>query len=438
MKEYDRTVQVSIGSIAVIGLGYVGLPLALLFAKKGFHVYGIDIDENKINCLLNGRSYIPDIADRIVSASLSSQSFEPVAEIKHASKADAVIICVPTPLTEQGTPDLSFLQKSAEMLGPHMRKDQLIVLESSTYPGTTREVLKPCLEQSAGMTAGTDFYIGYSPERIDPGNTQYDLEHIPKVVSGLTEDCVRKTFELYSSIFDGVVKVSSPEIAEMTKLLENSHRLINISFMIELAILCDEMKIDLWEVINAAATKPYGFTPFHPGPGIGGHCIPVDPLYLQWKAQSYGKTSRFIQLSDEVNKSVTQYIVNRVISTLKTRGITADLHILIYGVAYKKDVNDVRESPALELIKQFNEIGVHVTYHDPYIPEVKGHGVRLTSVELTDEALRSASCVLILTDHSAIPIERIVELAPFVFDTRNVTAGRNVLNNVARFGAGEY
>ncbi|WP_274363686.1 nucleotide sugar dehydrogenase [Paenibacillus thermotolerans] len=426
----------SVVKVAVVGLGYVGLPLALLFVKKGYTVYGLDVDAKKLESLTKEKSYLPDISDKELAEACRSGRFFPTDAFERITIADAIIICVPTPITTYSTPDLSYLQSAAIKIGKYLRAGHLVILESSTYPGTTNEVLKPELEIQSGLTAGKDFHIGYSPERIDPGNKQFDLETIPKIVSGLTKACATATYELYSRVFDRVVPVSTTEVAEMTKLLENTQRMVNISFINEIAVICDEMNIDIWEVIEAAKTKPFGFTPYYPGPGVGGHCIPVDPLYLQWKAKEYGKISRFIELSANINRWIPEYIANRVELLLTKHSNKTNPSVLVYGVAYKKDVNDVRESPAIELISLFKHQGKRVFFHDPLISEISVEGERMHSVELTDDLVKASDCVVIYTDHSSIPVDRIIALAPLVFDTRNVTAGRREHNHVFRLGAG--
>jgi len=431
-------------SAAVIGLGYVGLPLALLLVEKGFVVYGIDVDERKVNRLISRSSYLPDVQDDQIAAAMDSGRFHPGTDMAKAGEGDAVIICVPTPLTSYHTPDLSFLQSAAKSVGEHLRQGQTVILESSTYPGTTREVLVPTLEQTSGLRAGKDFYVGYSPERIDPGNSQYTVEQIPKLVSGLTATCGDRVEEIYSRVFQRVIRVSSPEIAEMAKIVENSHRLVNISFVNELAWICEKMNIDVWEVIDAAASKPFGFTAYYPGPGIGGHCIPVDPLYLQWKAKAYGAESKFIALSDQLNRSIPQLVADKVFDLMRIsgaiqahEGTTRQPLIVIYGVAYKKDVNDVREAPALELIEICLNRGAAVVYHDPYVDQIEVAGRKLSSEELTVALLQSADCVVILTDHTGIPVERIVQHAKLVVDTRNATAAVNgATGHVYRLGVG--
>lgn len=425
----------SVRRVAVIGQGYVGLPLALLFVQKGFYVYGIDADRRKIEALVRGESYLPDVAASDLKACAETGRFQPTTRYDTIRRADAVVICVPTPLTAEHTPDLQYLEAAARGIGEYLRPGQVVILESSTFPGTTREVLQPMLESASGMTAGADFHIGYSPERIDPGNRDFTVSQIPKVVSGLTEACLKRAGDFYGRVFDAVVPVSSPEVAELTKLLENSHRLINIAFMNEVAVLCDEMNIDVWEVIEAAKTKPFGFTAFYPGPGIGGHCIPVDPLYLQWKTERLGRTSQFIRISDEINRYIPAYVADRVERLIGARGAARRPKALLYGVAYKKDINDVRESPALDLVRELMRKEMEVEYHDPYIPDIEVEGRKLHSVELTPERLREADCVVIFTDHTAMPLHDIVEHARLVFDTRNATF-RIRAPHVHRLGAG--
>lgn len=425
-----------IQTIAVIGQGYVGLPLSLLFVSKGFTVYGVDKDLGKIRALSRGKSYLPDVTDEELGESLDTGRFHPTEQTGCIAGADAIIICVPTPLNSEHSPDLTILERAVADISQYLQKGQLVILESSTYPGTTRDVVKPALEQGSGLVAGTDFYIGYSPERIDPGNENFTVEQISKVISGLTPACLERAGDLYGRVFESVVNVSSPEVAEFTKLLENAHRLINISFINELATICDEMNIDIWEVIEAAKTKPFGFTPYYPGPGIGGHCIPVDPLYLQWKAQKLGKTSKFIEIADEVNRNAPHYIAGRVKTLLERHQAPEKANLLIYGVAYKKDINDVRESPALDLVSLLVNSGHQVSYHDPYIEEIEVGGEVYQSVDLNEEVLRNAHCVIIVTDHSVIPIDKIAAFAPIVFDTRNVTEKLDHAPHIYRLGTG--
>ena len=422
--------------IAVIGQGYVGLPLSLLFVNKGFQVFGIDLDKGKIDSLRQGRSYLPDVTDKEITDSNHTGRFVPTDRYDSVSEAEAIIICVPTPLTTSHLPDLTILERAVAGMAKFLRKGHCVILESSTYPGTTREIVKPILEKESGLVAGTDFYLGYSPERIDPGNETYKVENIPKLISGITPSCIERISNLYARAFQKVVSVSSPEVAEMSKLLENSHRLINISFINEIATICDALNIDIWEVIEAAKTKPFGFTAYYPGPGIGGHCIPVDPLYLQWKAQEEGISSRFIQLSDEINRSIPSYLASRVNALLRKHSAPANANVLIYGVTYKKDVNDVRESPVLDLIFQLQASGYTVSYHDPYVPSVKLSDTVYYSIEVDESNLRNAHCVIIATDHSVIPIRDILAYAPMIYDARNITAGLNGNGKVYRIGTG--
>lgn len=423
--------------VAVIGQGYVGLPLALLFAKKSHTVFGIDVDSNKIEALRNGSSYLPYVKDEEIKSVLATEKYIPTNCFDAIEAAHAIIICVPTPLNRLHSPDLTILEQAIAQVGKNLQKGQLVILESSAYPGATKEILQPVLERVSGLSAGIHFHIGYSPERIDPGNGDYHIEQIPKIISGLTNRCTEMAHSLYSSVFDKVVTVSSLDVAELTKLLENCYRLINISFMNEIAIICDKMNIDVWEVIEAAKTKPFGFSAFYPGPGIGGHCIPVDPLYLQWRASKFGLESKFIQLSVEVNRSIPHYIVNRLHDLLSERSKSQQARILLYGIAYKKDINDFRESPALELIRLLRGIRYVVSYHDPYIPEIAIDGNIYTSVEITNERLLHTDCVIIFTNHSVIPLEQIITYAPLVFDTRNVTFGLKGMEHVYRLGTGD-
>lgn len=417
--------------IGVIGLGYVGLPLALLFAKKGFDVTGIDVDQHKVESLKQKVSYIPDISDEEIQEAVGAGSFTVSSRYQSAENLDAIIICVPTPLTASHTPDLSYLLDVGKSLGPHLQKGQLIILESSTYPGTTRNDLLPILAKN-GFQVGTDFFLAYSPERIDPGNKQITIEAIPKVVSGITDHCKEQIYQLYRQVYSQVVPVSSPEAAELTKLLENTFRFINISFINEFAMLCDKLNLNVWEIIQAANTKPYGFTPFYPGPGIGGHCIPVDPLYLQWAAKQNGTNSQFIELSNQLNQDIVQYIVGQIESILSNN----NSRILIYGAAYKKDINDPRESSIFSIIQKLNQSNFHVSYHDPFIQAISVDGKKMQSVPLTKEKIQQADCILILTDHSQIPIQKIIDNAKLVYDTRNITEGLSGNAKVIRFGGG--
>ncbi|UJF33374.1 nucleotide sugar dehydrogenase [Paenibacillus hexagrammi] len=421
---------------AVIGLGYVGLPLALHLLSKGFRIVGYDVDSRKIATLQAGKSYIAEIEDASIQEALSTQRLVVTDRYQDMEQVDAFIVCVPTPLSDKGTPELSYLTQAAADISQLVPQGKLVVLESSTYPGTTREVVAPILE-STGLTIGQDVYLAYSPERIDPGNKDYPCHKIPKVVSGMTPSCLKRVEELYDGVFPHIHSVSSVESAEMAKIMENAYRLINISFVNELAIMCDEMNLNIWEVIEAAKTKPFGFSGFYPGPGIGGHCIPVDPIYLEWKLQQLGLSSGFIQLSQSVNHRMPHYIAGQVQKHLSTRSLQ-ETKILVYGVAYKKDIADPRESSALELLQVLHDLGANVVYHDPYIPSVKvGHTV-WNSVELTPELLDETDAVILATDHSCTPLTLILEHAELVYDTRNVTHGSEGMGKarVVRLGGG--
>jgi UDP-N-acetyl-D-glucosamine dehydrogenase len=407
-------------SVAIIGLGYVGLPLALLFYRKGFHVIGIDTDARKIASLQASKSYINDVSDEQVNAAMRSTEFEVTNSFVYAARVNVMIICVPTPLTEQHTPDLSFLETALSAVKPYLHKGQLLILESSTYPGTTEELLIPSVE-SAGFTPGLDIFVAYSPERVDPGRDM-PLETIPKVVSGHTPACRTRIEQLYSRAFQTVVPVSSTRTAEMVKIIENTHRFINIALVNQLALVCRAMDINIWEAIQAAATKPYGFTPYYPGPGIGGHCIPVDPLYLQWKAEQAGLDVSFINLANLTNLNMPKVIIEILADALDGKPIR-ESKVLILGVTYKKDISDTRESPALLILKELLNLGASITYHDRFAPRLVLEDRELLSVGVADIDYPEYDCVLILTDHSGIDYQQVVEKARLVLDTRNVTQG---------------
>lgn len=408
--------------VAVIGLGYVGLPMCVEFAKAGYRVIGIDNDERKVAHLQSGKSYILDIADDSIQSILPR--FTPVSQFDHLAKADAIVICVPTPLRKTKDPDLSYIKSAAAQILKFLRKGHLVILESTTYPGTTDEIILPELENT-GLKAGSDFFIAYSPERIDPGNTTYNLRNTPKIVGGYTPACGELAALLYQSITDRVVRVSSTRSAEMVKLLENTFRAINIGMVNEMAIMCDKLAIDTWEVIDAAATKPFGFMPFYPGPGLGGHCIPVDPHYLSWKLKTLNYSARFIELAGEVNSGMPQYVVNKIADALNHRKKSVNgSRILVLGVAYKKNSNDVRESPALDIIKLLQDRGAEVVFHDPYVPQIKMDSKLLKSDPLEASLLKNADCTVVVTDHSDYDWNFIVQNSGLIVDTRNAT--RNV------------
>jgi UDP-N-acetyl-D-glucosamine dehydrogenase len=414
-------------TVGVIGLGYVGLPLAVEFARAGLKVIGFDLDQPRVEQINNGRSYIPDVATEIVSALVEQKKLSASTNFSHLAETDAVIICVPTPLRKTKEPDISYILAAAEQVKLHMHSPQLVVLESTTYPGTTDEVLLPMLEET-GLVLDKDFFLAFSPERVDPGNAQFQTHNIPKVVGGVSPLSADVAAALYHTIVNEVHKVSSARVAETAKLLENTYRSVNIGLVNEMAQLCYHLGIDSWEVIEAAATKPFGFMAFYPGPGIGGHCIPLDPHYLSWKARLHGFEARFIGLAEEVNSHMPRHVVQLVQDGLNAHGKPVrGSRILILGVAYKRDIDDVRESPALGIVDQLLHKGGEVSYHDPFIAAMTmdGRGL-LSSVALTDEALSGCDCAVIVTDHSGVDYARVLKLAPLVVDTRNVTRKLNL------------
>lgn len=416
-------------TVGIIGLGYVGLPLARLFLDKGHTVYGIDLDSAKIQKLSKRQSYLADFTDADIKRMFAKRRFHVGSSYDVIENAEAVILCVPTPLDTQAKPDLRFIRQAMQSVLPYLRPGQLISLESSTYPGTTEEELLPLIE-SRGLKVGRDVALVFSPERIDPGQNRISLQEIPKIVGGITPACAEFGKRVYESIFDRVVVVSSARVAEMTKLLENCQRFVNISFMNELAMLSDQMDIDLWEVIAAASTKPYGFSPYYPGPGIGGHCIPVDPLYLLWKAKRYNFNLRFIELAHRINEQMPEFIVRKVEKHLSPRKPLQECRILAIGVTYKKDVNDVRESSALKIIEGLLALGARVNFYDPYIEEIVIKDAHLKRISLTQRYVKQHDCTLILTDHSRIPYEAIVAYSPLVIDTRNAVGHLKNRGNV--------
>jgi UDP-N-acetyl-D-glucosamine dehydrogenase len=411
--------------IGIIGMGYVGLPLVLRFCEEDFRVLGFDIDSKKVATLKKGKSYLKSILSSRISRFIRSGRLDVTDDFSRLSKPDCILICVPTPLTEKMEPDLRYIENTTEAIRQNLRKGQLIVLESTTYPGTTEELLLPKLE-STGLKAGTDFFLAFSPEREDPGNKRFMTHQIPKVVAGVTPSCQKVVTVLYAQIIKKIVPVSSTRVAELTKLLENIYRSVNIALVNELKMLTDRMGIDIWEVIEAASTKPFGFSPFYPGPGMGGHCIPIDPYYLSWKAREYDFTTRFIFLAGEINVHVPYYVVAKIQDALNGRGKSIKgAKILILGVAYKKDVDDARESPALAIMDLLQKKGGEILYHDPFIPSLpsfRKYSFKLKSCALTEPLLRRIDAVVVVTDHS-IDYRRIVKLAPLIIDTRNVTKG---------------
>jgi len=417
--------------VGVVGLGYVGLPLVVEFADEGFTAIGFEVDQSKADRINAGESYIGDIDSQIVRKLTETKRLEATTDFSQLLTCDAIIICVPTPLRKTKEPDISYIMAAAEEIKQCLRRGQLIILESTTYPGTTDEVLLPMFEE-AGLKLDEDFLLAFSPERVDPGNPQFQTHNIPKVVGGVTDDSTAVAAHLYSQIVKEVHAVSSARVAEAAKLLENTFRAVNIGMANEMARLCYALNIDTWEVIRAAATKPFGFMPFYPGPGIGGHCIPLDPHYLSWKARQHGFDSRFIGLAEEVNSRMPDHVVQLVADGLNdVRKAMRGSRVLLLGVAYKKDIDDVRESPALSIIDRLRAKGADVRYHDPFVKEVQfddahtvGGGEPLQSAPLTDEELRGSDCVIIVTDHSGIDYQRVCQLTSLIVDTRNALNGQ--------------
>ncbi len=410
-------------TIGIIGLGYVGLPLMLRFAESGYKVLGFDIDPDKVTKLAAGQSYIKHIPAEAIAAAVHAGLFSGTTDFSRAGEADALIICVPTPLNKFREPDLSFVLNSTDALVPYLRPGQIVSLESTTYPGTTDEELLPRVE-SNGLKVGKDIFLIFSPEREDPGNEKFTTRTIPKVCGGMTPACQEVGLALYGAVIDRVVPVSSTRAAEMTKLLENIHRAVNIGLVNELKIVCDAMGIDIREVIDAAATKPFGFTPYYPGPGLGGHCIPIDPFYLTWKAREYGLHTRFIELAGEVNTAMPDWVVGKLMDALNDRGkALKGAKVLVLGIAYKKNVDDMRESPSVELMEKLQKKGAIVAYSDPHVPifpKMREHYFDLKSVGITPEELRCYDCILVGTHHDAFDYKMIRENAPLIVDTRGV------------------
>lgn len=410
--------------IGVIGLGYVGLPLAVEKGKVGFTIIGFDINPKRVERVNAADNYIGDVHDEELRDLVSRGVLSATTDFSRLAECDVIIICVPTPLTITRDPDISYIRNSTKQIAKHLRTGQLVTLESTTYPGTTTEVILPLLEKT-GLKVGKDFFLAFSPERVDPGNKRFTTKNTSKVVGGVTPACLEIAYALYAQTIVNVVPVSSPAAAEMTKVFENTYRAINIALVNELMLLCDHMELDIWEIVEAAGTKPFGIQTFYPGPGVGGHCIPIDPFYLTWKAREYDFHTRFIELAGEINVEVSYYVVNKVMWALNNENKSLkDARILVLGVAYKKDIDDVRESPALKIMEMLRKQGAGIAYHDPYIPQIEPHGgstARMKSITLTDRELQAADCVLILTDHSNVDYERVVTNAQLVVDTRNAT-----------------
>ncbi len=414
--------------IAVVGLGYVGLPLSLQFARAGVNVLGLDVDREKVDALNAGKSYIKHIEAKDIAEVVNAGSFKAFTDFSRVKESEAVIICVPTPLNKNREPDISYIVETGKSIAPHMPKGCLVILESTTYPGTTDEDLREVLEAGSGMKAGVDFHLAFSPEREDPGNPDSKVALIPKVVGGLTPACLKKAVDLYGKAIKTIIPVSSCRAAEATKLLENTFRAVNIALVNELKIVYDAMGIDVWEVINSAKTKPFGYMPFYPGPGLGGHCIPIDPFYLTWKAREYGQNTRFIELAGEINTSMPLHVINRVADALNARRKSLNgAKVLILGLAYKADVDDERESPSYMLMDLLTKRGAEVSYYDPYIPVVRptrehGHWTGTRSVSWNSEVLRSFDVVLISTNHKAVDYQQLAECADCIVDARNAMA----------------
>jgi UDP-N-acetyl-D-glucosamine dehydrogenase len=421
----DRT-----ATVGVIGLGYVGLPLAVEFAKAGFHVIGYDVSERVCSLLMSGDSHIQDVPASEVAALVRGGKFEATTDESRLSRADAISIAVPTPLSKTRDPDMSYVIAAANAATRQAHRGTLVALESTTYPGTTREVLAPALAQR-GFVVGEDVFVAFSPERVDPGNPVYHTKNTPKVVGGITPDCIELASALYSSCIDTIVPVSSPEAAELVKLLENTFRSVNIGLANEMAIVCDKLGVDVWEVIDAAGTKPFGFMKFTPGPGIGGHCIPLDPHYLAWKMRTLNYKTRFIDLASEINSQMPAFVVEKVSHALNLdRKAVNGSKVLVLGVAYKRDIDDVRESPALDVIRLLEELGAEVSFHDPYIPAVREDGHMREGVELTPQMLADTDAVVVVTDHRSVDYQFVMDHASLIVDSRNVM--RNLVQTKAR------
>jgi UDP-N-acetyl-D-glucosamine dehydrogenase len=409
--------------IGVVGLGYVGLPLSLEFARAGFHVIGYDVTDAVVKALMRGKSHIKDVPSADVAELVSAGKFEATSEESRLRETDAILIAVPTPLAKTRDPDMTYVIAAADAIARNCHPGLLIVLESTTYPGTTRDLMQPKLE-AAGLTVGEDVFLAFSPERVDPGNATWNTKNTPKVVGGITAACTEVASALYASCLETIVPVSSTETAELVKLLENTFRSVNIGLVNEMQIVCDKLGVNVWEVIEAAATKPFGFMKFTPGPGIGGHCIPLDPHYLAWKMRTLNYKTRFIDLASEINSEMPALVVERVAQALnEQRKPVKGSRILVLGVAYKRDVDDMRESPALDVIRMLEERGADVAYHDPHVPSFREDGHERFSVPFTDGELARADAVVIITDHSSVNYQQVVDMAAVVVDTRNATAG---------------
>jgi len=432
-KNLENRIKKKTAVIGIVGLGYVGLPLALAFAEAGFNVTGIDSDKGRVNKIIRGISYLLDIDSPRLKKAVASGRLKATTSRSDLRRVDTIIICVPTPLTKTKEPDLTYIVSATNDIARYLRLDHLVILESTTYPGTTREIVLPILE-STGLKVGVDYLLTFSPERIDPGSKKFTIRNTPKVVGGMEPTSTRMAALLYGFVSDKVLEVSTPEVAEMDKVFENVFRSVNIALVNELAKLCEKMNINVWEVIKSASSKPFGYMPFYPGPGVGGHCIPLDPYYLASKARQYFFHTRFIELAAEINETMPEYIVERIIGALNTISKSVKgAKILILGVAYKKDIEDVRESPALRVIELLLERKAAVHYHDPYISDLKDESIKLKSIKLEKKTVGSYDCVVILADHSCYDLNSIVKEAKLIFDTRGCTVGIKA-DNIIRLG----
>jgi UDP-N-acetyl-D-glucosamine dehydrogenase len=436
-QELRRRIEARTARAGIIGLGYVGLPLAVELARAGFGTTGLDLDPNKVAAVNAGHSYIPDVAGSDVEALVAAGRLRATSDYRAVADLDTVNICVPTPLRKSKDPDMSFVVSAAEAVAEHLHRGMLVMLESTTYPGTTEELVQPLLERT-GLQAGVDFFLAFSPERVDPGNPTFNTRNVPKVVGGTTPDGSALAAALYSSAIETVVPVSSPKVAEMVKLLENTFRAVNIGLVNEIALMCDKLAIDVWEVVDAAKTKPFGFLPFYPGPGLGGHCIPIDPFYLSWKARQAGFEARFIELAGQINGGMPEAVVRKIADALNShRKPLNGSHILVVGVAYKRDIDDIRESPSIDVMHVLEQKGARVSYTDPHVPVLSSSarhgGADLESVDIAGGLPAGVDCVVILTDHTAFDYASLAIAAPLVVDTRN--AIRERLPHVFRLGA---
>lgn len=426
-KTLERKIKNKTAVVGVIGMGYVGLPLAVELGKEGFKVIGIDINPDKVNLINSGKSDIDDVKDKDLKPLVRAGKIKATTDFSVLKKVDCVTICVPTPLSKTKDPDVSYILAGVHDIQKYLHPGQLVILESTTYPGTTEELILPMLEET-GLKVGKDFFLAFSPERVDPGNKNYTIKSTPRVVGGVTPLCTRIAKLFYEQTIAKAVQVSSTKSAEMVKLLENTFRSVNIGLVNEVALMCDRLKIDVWEIIDAANTKPFGFMPFYPGPGLGGHCIPIDPHYLSWKLKSLNYYARFIELAGDINSHMPEYVVERISRALnKNKKSLKGSKILVLGVAYKRDIKDVRESPALDVIKLLQNAGAEVKYNDPHVPSIRMDNSVMKSVELTRKLVQNSDCVAVLTDHSAYDYDFVVRNAHLVMDTRNAT--KNVKNN---------